>query len=103
VTLKNGKRVDSYNKTKGEIIERKAIDFDDIDSANFEAMLDNTIEKYPIGEPINAPKYRNELKGEVLQGRYILEVPDTNIGSESQQLFTDIASRKGFEISYVPE
>lgn len=103
VTLANGRRVDSYDPESGEIIERKATDFDAIEPETFERYLSDTLNRYPVGEPINAPKYGGALEGQTLQGRYILEVPDSNLNADSREAFERMARDKGFEIRYVPE
>jgi hypothetical protein len=48
------------------------------------------------------PKYP-ALKGQTLQGRYVLEVPDSNKHAANRAEFERIARDKGFEIKYVSE
>jgi Flp pilus assembly pilin Flp len=102
VNLEDGTRVDSYDPKRGLIVERKATDFDAIETSTFERYLDETLKKYPNGKPINAPKYP-ALKGQTLQGRYVLEVPDSNKHAANRAEFERIARDKGFEIKYVSE
>jgi ElaB/YqjD/DUF883 family membrane-anchored ribosome-binding protein len=59
--------------------------------------------KYAPGAKINAPKYGDELKGQTLQGRQILEVPDTNETAANRARFEKIARSEGIEIRYTPE
>lgn len=102
VNLEDGTRVDSYDPERGEIIERKASDFDIIERETFERYLNETLTKYPSGKPIRSNKYP-ELDGEPLQGKHVLEVPDSNLAAANRLEFERIARDKGFEIRYVPE
>lgn len=108
VTLKNGKRLDSYNpptnSSIGEIVSRKATSLEDIELSTFESYLKEMKTKYPIGEPINAPKYGNELQGKVLEGKHILEIPESNKTFSQIQEYIDLAKNKyDIEIKFRPE
>lgn len=46
--LSNGKRLDSYDPIKGEIISRKATDLEVIDISTFESYLKELKNKYPL-------------------------------------------------------
>jgi len=103
VTLKNGKRLDAYDPEKGEIISRKATDLDSIDQSTFESYLKEMKKKYSPGEPINAPKYGDDLKGQVLKGKHILEVPDSNLASPNVGTYKDLAAKYDIELRFSPE
>ncbi|MCU5529517.1 LXG domain-containing protein [Bacillus cereus] len=77
IQLSNGKRLDSYNPRKGEIISRKATDLEDIDIKTFEKYLKEMKDKYAIGTKIRSNKYR-EIDGQLLKGKHILEIPVSN-------------------------
>ncbi|MRJ09003.1 hypothetical protein EDL99_09040 [Ornithobacterium rhinotracheale] len=60
--------------------------------------------KYAIGEPINAPKYGEQLKGKVLEGKQILEIPESNRSFSKIQEYIDLAKSKyNIEIRFRPE
>ena len=60
--------------------------------------------KYPAGETINAPKYGNDLKGKVLEGNQILEIPASNQSFSQIQDYIDLAKNKyNIEIRFKPE
>jgi hypothetical protein len=98
VTLQNGKRLDSYkppmNGEVGEIVSRKATSLEDIELSTFESYLKEMKTKYSVGEPINAPKFGEQLKGKVLEGKQILEVPDNNRNFSQIQEYIDLAKNK---------
>ncbi|MFN8438020.1 MAG: hypothetical protein U0V72_10285 [Cytophagales bacterium] len=98
VTLANGKRVDGYTPPSGgkpgEIVSRKATNLEEIELSTFEGYLKEMKTKYPAGEPINAPKYGNELKGKVLEGNQILEIPLSNQSYSQIQDYIDLAKNK---------
>ncbi|AXP81953.1 hypothetical protein CJ739_2888 [Mariniflexile rhizosphaerae] len=77
VTLKNGKRLDSYMPGQ-EIISRKATTLVDIKPATFKSYLQELITKYPKGAEINAPKFKGFFDNKVLDGDYFLEIPLSN-------------------------
>ncbi|MED3393887.1 T7SS effector LXG polymorphic toxin [Bacillus wiedmannii] len=77
IQLSNGKRLDSYNPRKGEIISRKATDLEDIDIKTFEKYLKEMKDKYAIGTKIRSNKYR-EIDRQLLKGKHILEIPVSN-------------------------
>ncbi|MEQ9303076.1 MAG: hypothetical protein RJQ14_04105, partial [Marinoscillum sp.] len=107
VTLSNRKRLDSYrlpeNGKPGEIVSRKATDLDDIQLSTFESYLSEMKTKYAPGTPINAPKYGNKLKGKVLEGDLILELPDSNLNLSNIQDYIDIARKEGIILRFKPE
>jgi hypothetical protein len=108
VTLANGKRVDGYtpptNGKPGEIVSRKATNLEEIELSTFEGYLKEMKTKYPVGEPINAPKYGNELKGKALEGNQILEIPSSNQSFSQIQDYVDLAKNKyNIEIRFKPE
>ncbi|WP_430612011.1 hypothetical protein [Flavobacterium sp. JP2137] len=113
-TLHNKKRVvgytppvkDDFGKAikEGEIVSRKATYLEEIELSTFELYLKELKVKYPIGEPINAPKYGNKLKGEFLEGKHILEIPESNKTFDKIQDYIDLARMKyGTEIRFKPE
>jgi hypothetical protein len=77
VTLKNGKRLDSYIPGQ-EIISRKATTLTNIKPETFKSYLQELINKYPKGAEINAPKFGNEFLNKTLDGDYFLEIPSSN-------------------------
>ncbi|WP_342559991.1 T7SS effector LXG polymorphic toxin [Psychrobacillus sp. FSL W7-1457] len=77
VHLSNGKRLDSYDPIKGEIVSRKATDLIEIDIKTFEKYLKELNNKYPAGTKIRSNKYER-IDGTILQGKQILEIPATN-------------------------
>jgi hypothetical protein len=106
VTLANGKRVDGYtppaNGKAGEIVSRKATNLEEIELSTFESYLKEMKTKYPAGEPINAPKYGDKLKGQVLEGNQILEIPASNQSFSQIQDYIDLAKNKyNIEIRFV--
>ena len=105
VTLSNGKRLDSYDLIKKEIVSRKATDLEKIKLETFEGYLKELKSKYPIGEPINAPKYGERLKGKILEGKQILEIPESNRKFSKIQEYIDLAKSDKYkiEIRFRPE
>ena len=99
VHLENGKRLDAYDPEAGEIISRKATDFDVIEDRTFETYLDEIANKYPEGIKIRSNKYDN-IDGDTLQGNYVLEIPSSNMNSANRQRFESIAKEKGITIRY---
>ena len=77
VHLRNGKRLDSYDPIKGEIVSRKATDLEEIDIKTFEKYLKELNTKYPAGTKIRSNKYER-IDGTILQGKQILEIPASN-------------------------
>ena len=105
VALKTGKRLDSYDPDSGQIVSRKATDFDTIEESTFQAYLDEFEAKYSRGTETNSTKYAEEdlPKGTTLQGDYILEVPDSNLSAANRQKFETMADEMGIQIRYSPE
>ena len=103
VTLANGKRVDGYtpptNGKPGEIVSRKATDLEDIQLSTFETYLKEMKKKYAAGEPINAPKYGNDLKDKILEGNHILEIPESNQSFSKIQEYIDLAKSDKYKIT----
>jgi hypothetical protein len=102
VHLENGKRLDSYNPEKGEIVSRKATDFDVIEPDTFSSYLKEFKEKYAPGTKIRSNKYSN-IDGTPLQGKQILEVPKANEASANHGAFEAAAQKEGIEIRYTEE
>lgn len=109
VTLKNGKRLDGYtppiNGELGEIVSRKATDLEKIKPETFESYLKELKSKYSAGEAINAPKYGDKLSGKVLEGKQILEIPESNKNFTRIQEYIDLAKsdKYNIEIRFRPE
>ncbi|MET0285099.1 MAG: polymorphic toxin-type HINT domain-containing protein, partial [Polyangiales bacterium] len=110
-------RVDSYDPdvvnpetgVRGEIIERKAVDFDAIDSKTFENYLTESARKYPEGQEIRSRKYR-QLTGVdedgnplALQGAHVIEVPLSNKTASNAAEFEALAAKHNFTVRYVQE
>jgi hypothetical protein len=76
VTLKSGKRVDSYRPGR-EIVERKKTQLSEVERDTAKGYINSLRSKYDSGQPIgNTPKNRAEgISGKTLAGRPILEVP----------------------------
>ena len=102
IHLENGKRLDSYNQALGEIVSRKATDFDNIQASTFEGYLKEIDQKYSPGTKIRSNKYPS-LDGELLQGNKILEVPESNMNSSKLAEFTALANQYNTEIRFKPE
>ena len=93
VTLKNGKRLDSY-KPGQEIISRKATTLADIKPETFKSYLHELINKYPKGAEINAPKFGNLFKDKILDGDYYLEIPLSNkVFFENSTIFQQVLTQ----------
>ncbi|WP_160398738.1 contractile injection system protein, VgrG/Pvc8 family [Paenibacillus sp. MMS18-CY102] len=98
--LSNGKRLDSYDPIKGEIISRKATDLELIDISTFESYLKELKNKYPAGTVIRSNAYP-ELDGLPLTGKQILEIPESNKNFSQIQEYIDLAKSKyGIEIRF---
>ena len=104
VHLENGKRLDSYDAVKGEIVSRKATDLESIELSTFESYLKEMKNKYSAGIKIRSDKYKNQLDGKVLKGRQILEIPESNKNFDKIQEYIDLAKNKyNIEIRFRPE
>ena len=104
VHLENGKRLDSYDAVKGEIVSRKATDLESIELSTFESYLKEMKNKYSAGIKIRSDKYKNQLDGKVLKGRQILEIPESNKNFDKIQDYIDLAKNKyNIEIRFRPE
>jgi len=103
VHLSNGKRLDSYDLDKGEIISRKATDLDDIEEDTFKQYLAEMNNKYPPGTIIRSNKYKEELDGKKLKGRHILELPDSNENSPNIGRYKEMAKENGVELRFRKE
>ena len=102
VHLENGKRLDSYDPVKGEIVSRKATDLEMIDVKTFERYLKELRDKYPAGTKIRSDKYQ-EIDGQHLQGKQILEIPASNRNFEKIDEYKAIAKRYEVEIRFREE
>ncbi|MBC6111944.1 fibronectin type III domain-containing protein [Pedobacter fastidiosus] len=102
VTLSNGKRLDGYTPPTdgklGEIVSRKATDLEKIKYETFENYLKELKAKYPEGIAINAPKYGNDLKGKILEGKHILEIPESNRSFSEIQEYINLAKSEKYNI-----
>jgi hypothetical protein len=99
----NPPQVKDLRQWGGEIISRKATDLDDIQLSTFETYLNEMNQKYAPGTSINAPKYGDDLKGKVLEGNLILEIPDNNKSLSNIQEYIDLAKSKNIELRFRPE
>ncbi|MGL5084879.1 MAG: pre-toxin TG domain-containing protein [Clostridium sp.] len=103
VHLSNGKRVDSYDPIKGEIISRKATDLDAIQLNTYEKYLIELKNKYAPGTIIRTNKY-DDIDGKQLLGKQILEIPISNRSFEQIQQYIDLAKSKyNIEIRFMEE
>ena len=102
IHLKNGKRLDSYDPVNGEIISRKATEFDKIETSTFEKYLKEMDAKYAPGTEIKSNKYP-ALNGQLLQGQKVLEVPDINSSSSKKAAMEALAAQYNILIRYRPE
>jgi len=103
VTLKNGKRLDAYNPEKGWIVSRKATDLDKISEETYRGYLSEFEKKYKIGTEITSNKNMKAIKGEVLQGEYILEIPATNKNLPDIEYYEKIAAEYNVTLRFTPE
>ena len=102
VHLANGKRVDSYDPVKGEIVSRKATDLEMIDVKTFEQYLKELRDKYPPGTKIRSNTHP-EIDGQHLQGKQILEIPASNKNFERIKEYEAIAKDYKIEIRFREE
>jgi hypothetical protein len=104
VSLGNGKRLDSYDPLRKEIVSRKATNLEEIELSTFEGYLQEMRNKYAAGTPINSPKYSPNLDGKVLEGKQILEIPSSNQSFDRIQEYVDLAKNKyNIELRFKPE
>jgi len=103
VHLENGKRLDSYDPVKGEIISRKATDLEMIDVKTFERYLKELRDKYPPGTKIRSNTNR-QIDRQELHGRQILEIPASNKTFDKIKEYEALARDKyGIELRYREE
>ena len=103
IHLENGKRLDSYDEIKGEIVSRKATDLESIELSTFESYLKEMKNKYSKGIKIRSDKYP-DLDGKTLEGKQILEIPESNKNFDKIQDYIDLAKNKyNIEIRFRPE
>ena len=103
VHLSNGKRLDSYDPVKGEIVSRKATDLEMIDVKTFERYLKELRDKYPAGTKIRSNTNR-QIDGQELHGRQILEIPASNKTFDKIKEYEALARDKyGVELRYREE
>ena len=103
VHLENGKRLDSYDPVKGEIVSRKATDLEMIEKETFERYLRELRDKYPAGTKIRSDKYQ-EIDGQHLQGKQILEIPASNKNFERiDEYITKAEKEYGIQIRFREE
>jgi hypothetical protein len=103
VGLEGGFRLDSYDPLKGEIISRKATDFDVIDPSTFKGYLEELKQKYSAGTKIRSDKYKTQIDGQALRGKQFLEVPKSNEASANRAAFEAAAKAEGITIRYREE
>lgn len=96
IHLENGKRLDSY----APIVSRKATDLDDITEETYREYLKEMQDKYPAGTIIRSNKYKDELDGQPLAGKQILEIPDSNLNSPNIEAYKKIAAEYGIELGF---
>ena len=102
VNLENGRRLDSYGVEKQCIVSRKAIDLSKINLKTFERYLKEFHEKYKRGTVIRTNKY-DKIDGTVLEGKYYLEIPESNKNFPDLQKFINLAREYDVEIIFKPE
>jgi hypothetical protein len=102
VHLSNGKRLDSYNAVKGEIVSRKATSLNNIQKSTFEGYLKELNNKYPAGTTIRSNKYP-QIDGQQLMGKQVLEIPESNQTFSKLQEYIDLAADYNIEIRFRPE
>ncbi len=102
VHLENGKRLDGYDHDLGEIVSRKATDFDNIQLATFEKYLKEIDSKYAPGVIIRSNKYP-EIDGQALHGTKIIEVPVSNQNSSNLEVFEALANEYNTTIRFRSE
>ena len=103
VHLENGKRLDSYDPVKGEIVSRKATDLEMIQVDTFEQYLKELRDKYPPGIKIRSNTNR-QIDGQELHGKQILEIPASNKSFERIKEYESLARDKyGIELRYREE
>ena len=101
--MANGKRVDSYDPLKGEIVSRKATDLEMIQLDTFERYLKELRDKYPPGTKIRLDTKR-QIDGQELHGKQILEIPASNKNFERIKEYEALAKDKyGIELRYREE
>ena len=86
----------------GEIISRKATDLDKIQEETFRGYLQELQNKYSVGETIRSNKYP-EIDGLKLEGKHILEIPDSNKHLPDIEKFKEIAKEYGVELRFTKE
>ncbi|MFT9821116.1 hypothetical protein [Lysinibacillus sp. NPDC056185] len=105
--MSNGKRLDSYDPIKGEIVSRKATDLENIELSTFESYLKEMKVKYEPGTIIRTDKYADfipPIDGQPLKGKQILEIPASNKNFSGMQEYIDLAKNKyGIEIRFREE
>ena len=103
IHLANGKRLDSYDPVKGEIVSRKATDLEMIDMKTFERYLKELRDKYPPGTKIRS-NTQPKIDGQELRGRQILEIPASNKNFERiDEYITKAEKEYGIEIRFREE
>ena len=102
VHLENGKRLDSYDAVKGEIVSRKATDLENIELSTFESYLKEMKSKYSSGTTIRSNKY-SQLDGKKLEGDLYLEIPESNKSFNQIEDYKKIAKKYNIEIIFLKE
>lgn len=102
IHLENGKKLDSYDPDLGEIVSRKATNFDEIQPATFEKYLQELDNKYSSGTIIRSDKYP-DIDGQPLQGTKVIEVPSFNQDSPNLSIFEELAEQYNTIIRFRPD
>lgn len=102
VYLSNGKRLDSYDPSAGEIISRKATDLDKINENTYRKYLSEFNEKYSRGTEIRSNAFP-ELDGTKLNGQYILEIPLQNASLSNIEDYKNIAKEYDVILRFTEE
>lgn len=102
INLENGKRLDSYDPIKGEIISRKATDLDKISENTFRQYLSEFEKKYSRGTRIRSNLWK-QIDGEMLEGQYILEIPKSNETLSNIEYYKKIAEEYDVILRFTEE
>lgn len=92
------------NGVEGMIVSRKATNLEEIELSSFESYLKEMKNKYALGTKIRSNKYKKQLDGKILEGKQILEIPESNKNFSQLQEYIDFAKNKyNIEIRLRPE
>ena len=102
IHLANGKRLDSYDPDLGEIVSRKATDFNKIKLSTLLSYAKEFDNKYAPGTEIRSNKYP-DIDGQKLKGKKILEVPVSNQISHNLKEFQEKLESFNIELRFRDE